>query len=278
MGRDEFGYGLSAGHNDGYVSPGPDWHQEIEINWLGSGRMVYRFGGHDMLLPPGRLLVFWAAVPHQIVRVDDVRGHYWIHLPLSWVMAWELPPEFMRRLFDGVIVGESRAAETATDALLLPRWVEELNSGNQELSSMSLLEIEARLRRLWYYARDRRSGPLSGHGIANAQKNKARAMADWIARHYREAISVPEIAAAVKLNPTYAMTLFRKEFQLTISQFVNRHRIWHAQRLLATGNAQVIEVALESGFGSLSQFNAVFRELTGVSPRAYRFSLKNRWS
>ncbi len=48
------------------------------------------------------------------------------------------------------------------------------------------------------------------------------------------------------------------------------HRIAHAQRLLATTDAKVIDVANESGFPSLSRFYAAFRSVCGQTPNAFR--------
>ena len=51
-------------------------------------------------------------------------------------------------------------------------------------------------------------------------------------------------------------------------------RVYHAQRLLSSTNSKIMDIALESGFGSLSRFNANFKEFCGVSPKAYRQSLQ----
>jgi AraC-like DNA-binding protein len=40
--------------------------------------------------------------------------------------------------------------------------------------------------------------------------------------------------------------------------------------MLITSDAKILEVAMDSGFGSLSRFNAAFRQLCGCSPRSYR--------
>jgi AraC-like DNA-binding protein len=78
------------------------------------------------------------------------------------------------------------------------------------------------------------------------------------------------VAREVDLHPDYASAIFRKGFGLTPTRFILQHRVSHAQRMLVTSDAKVLEVALEAGFGSLSRFNAAFRQLCGCSPREYR--------
>ena len=46
--------------------------------------------------------------------------------------------------------------------------------------------------------------------------------------------------------------------------------ISHAQRLLAISDQKVLAIALDSGFGSVSRFNAAFKEACGCSPHQYR--------
>jgi len=52
--------------------------------------------------------------------------------------------------------------------------------------------------------------------------------------------------------------------------YVTRLRVSRAQQLLATSDDKVVDVALNSGFNSLSRFNDVFKKACGSSPRAYR--------
>ena len=99
-------------------------------------------------------------------------------------------------------------------------------------------------------------------------------MVRYIATHYAEPIKSSDIARAADLHMTYAMGLFRRTCGVTFGQYVTQHRIWHAQRLLATTDAMINDIADEAGFGSVSQFHAVFKRCCGIAPHAYRASLK----
>jgi AraC family transcriptional regulator, melibiose operon regulatory protein len=78
----------------------------------------------------------------------------------------------------------------------------------------------------------------------------------------------------VHIHPTYAMHLFRETFGVSIIDYLTQHRIAHAQQLLATSDKSVMEIALESGFNSVSRFYTAFNAICGKSPRAYRESLR----
>jgi AraC-like DNA-binding protein len=66
------------------------------------------------------------------------------------------------------------------------------------------------------------------------------------------------------------MSLFKKAFGTTLIDYLTHHRISHAQRLLATTDAKIVEIAFSSGFNSISRFNEAFRRACNCTPREYR--------
>lgn len=80
-----------------------------------------------------------------------------------------------------------------------------------------------------------------------------------------EPLQLGQIAQAVDLHLGYATDLFRKTIGITIMDYLTQHRIAHAQRLLATTNQRVLDIAMEVGFTSASRFYATFQSIT-VSP------------
>jgi len=57
---------------------------------------------------------------------------------------------------------------------------------------------------------------------------------------------------------------------VTPHQYVLRARLRRAATRLATEAGKILDLAFESGFGDLSNFNRAFRAEFGTSPRAYR--------
>jgi AraC family cel operon transcriptional repressor len=64
----------------------------------------------------------------------------------------------------------------------------------------------------------------------------------------------------------------RQHLGTTPTDYVNRLRLAHARRQLEMGGRDILEVALDCGFGNLSHFYDVFRRETGTTPRAYRLA------
>ncbi len=259
------------------LMPASHRHKEVEVNLVTGGEMTYLLGGSRCLLPPGRLAVFWAMIPHRVIRRATGTQFFCIHLPLAWFLQWRLPEAFTHRLLHGEMLREGDPAWAARDQTAFEQWRQDLQEPTPETQKVLLLEIEARLRRL--------ARSLAGPGSPRAEKSprtppasgevsQVEAMASFITEGYQNPMTTGEIAAVVGLHPKYAMSLFRRHCGVTLGEYLTQQRLSQAQRLLATTDAKITDVAFESGFGSVSRFYAVFERVCGQSPRAYRLSLR----
>lgn len=252
----------------------PDHHNEVELNLLRRGWVTYLLGGRKVRIEAGQLGVFWAAVPHQIIAYGSDTEYFVATIPLAWFLQSKLPEGFAQSLLQGAVMCAPSPGDGRADAALFAQWEEDLEAPRAETADIVMLEMQARLMRLAAAlpaaatrARKARSrlAPLKMGGL-----NKVEQMACLIAQRYTEALTVEEIGKAVGLHPNYAMNLFKKTFGTTLIDYLTHHRISHAQRLLATGDTKIVEVAFESGFNSISRFNEAFRRACGTTPREYR--------
>jgi transcriptional regulator GlxA family with amidase domain len=78
------------------------------------------------------------------------------------------------------------------------------------------------------------------------------------------------LASAAGLGKHHFLRVFRRLVGMTPYQYVLRARMARAARRLARSRDSVLSVALDSGFGDLSTFNARFRATFGGSPSKYR--------
>ena len=87
--------------------------------------------------------------------------------------------------------------------------------------------------------------------------------------HFRERITLEQIAAEAGYTPTYFSKLFKKVTGESYTQMLNRYRLGYARTLLANG-ISVAESCFFSGFGSLTNFLETFKKKYGISPSEYR--------
>lgn len=110
---------------------------------------------------------------------------------------------------------------------------------------------------------------------AQEKADKARKLTAKIKTIIEENFSEPNlspqmIAESLNLSPAYIGKLFRLNEKCSISDYINKTRIKHAQELLMNENMTVKEVALKSGFENLSYFFTLFKNYCNMSPGAYR--------
>ena len=91
----------------------------------------------------------------------------------------------------------------------------------------------------------------------------------YLEMHFKEDISLTALAKQAGFNPTYFSELFRRTTGQSYKQRLTQLRIRYAKMLLKNG-LSVSRACFESGFGSLSNFTAVFKERYGMTPRQYQ--------
>lgn len=245
-------------------------HNDVELNYLECGSITYLFGGQRVELRAGDACLFWAAMPHQLVDQASGPVMYWVTLPLALFLHWGLPEPLARAVLNGTPVTRHDTWDEGFAVAAMSRWHDELGQSDPEATTIVRLELEAYLRR---FARSALESRPRMHNV-DRPTSSAEQMARMIAAHYSEPLTVDKIAASVGLHPRYAMTVFREAYGVSLMVYLTQHRVAHAQQLLVTSNMGVLEIALESGFGSTSRFYSAFKTVCGTSPAAYRATLR----
>jgi len=101
----------------------------------------------------------------------------------------------------------------------------------------------------------------------------ARAKA-FVQANAEEAITLAQVAAHAHVSRFYFCKLFRKSTGLTLSNYIARVRLEKAKAMLSDPSMRISEIVFAAGFGSIQQFNSVFKQIVGVSPTAYRTGLE----
>jgi AraC-like DNA-binding protein len=84
-------------------------------------------------------------------------------------------------------------------------------------------------------------------------------------------ITLLDLAGTAGLSPFHFLRVFEQVTGVTPHQYLRRARLRAAAaRLVAEEGVPVTDIALDAGFGDISNFNRAFRAEFGVSPGAYR--------
>lgn len=97
---------------------------------------------------------------------------------------------------------------------------------------------------------------------------------NYINSHFRNAISVVEIAKGANVSINTLERHFKKTLNITLSEYIRKKRLANAVNLLSSGST-VTEASAQSGFSDYSNFIALFKNTYGITPLKYKKSKHN---
>jgi AraC-like DNA-binding protein len=251
-------YRCSAGPHD---QPFVERHASFDVAYVRRGSFGYRARGRRFELVAGSVLVGHPGDEYVCSHDHHAGGDEClsIHLDPERVESIGSRRETWRTgcvppLAELMVIGElaQAAAERRTDV------------GLDELA-------------VWFAARlvDVVSGRDRRPAEARApDRRRAVDAALWIDANAHRDIDLESTASAVGLSPFHFLRVFSKVLGVTPHQYLVRSRLRRAARLLCDEERSVTDVALEVGFGDLSNFVRTFGRAAGVSPTAFRKTAK----
>jgi AraC family transcriptional regulator, melibiose operon regulatory protein len=260
---------------DPQIMPQEHFHGHIELNYLTAGSMDYVIDTRPVTIPAGRLVMFWAGIPHQTTGLDrgpkrDSRQCN-VYLPLDNFLHMPNLGRLTETMMGGGIV--ALPPETIGENTLT-RWYQDYRSGDAERADILKEEIALMLRRAavigWDEIMPAWIEASGGSTRAATPLRYVVAMLRHILEHLSEPLRAEDVAKVVGLHPNYALNLFTDVMRVPMHKFVVRMRLIRARYLLFEGNLSIENVAFESGFTALSQFYVQFRNAYGLTPRQMR--------
>lgn len=82
-----------------------------------------------------------------------------------------------------------------------------------------------------------------------------------------EYFTFSDAASYMGMSECYFSRYFHRATGITFSRHLNFVRTEHAVELMQSGSLSMTEIATRCGFGTIRNFNRVFREVTGYAPR-----------
>lgn len=93
---------------------------------------------------------------------------------------------------------------------------------------------------------------------------------NYINQHYQEKLTLEETAKIVGFSKYHFTRVFKKYMNMTFYEYLNKKRVKCAEGLLYSTEMSITDVALNSGFSSMSSFDRTFKALNKCSPSEFR--------
>lgn len=115
---------------------------------------------------------------------------------------------------------------------------------------------------------------LSRLSLANpvkpTDKERMSRVYTFLMENFTEQINLDEVAEVANMAPTAFCRYFKKRTNKTLWEFITELRIGYACKLLMEEDLSISQVAHESGYPTLSNFNQQFKSLSNLTPSEYQ--------
>ncbi|HEY4195551.1 MAG TPA: AraC family transcriptional regulator [Mucilaginibacter sp.] len=103
-----------------------------------------------------------------------------------------------------------------------------------------------------------------------ACSNRFGQITEYILCNFDRDITLSEVAAKSNMAITTFCNYFKENYRVTFIEYLNTVRIGYACKLISDINKNIVEVAYESGYKSLANFNRQFKKFKNMTPTEYR--------
>jgi AraC-like DNA-binding protein/quercetin dioxygenase-like cupin family protein len=241
-------------------------HDELEVKLVLWGRTVYRLGATELELGPGSLLWIAPGQEHSLVGVSDDLA--------MWVGSFREPSvraaekRSATRILDGAAGFGTCVLPPPAIAALSASYASVLHSTDVELTNTS-----ARQLLTLALSGVRESQRASATPTFGASRDDGASIHEAV-RRARDLLSDPRLDLALGalarrcgLEGTRLSRLFKRQMGLSTVQFRNHFRVQEFIARFGLGQrGNMLQVALDSGFGSYAQFHRAFHQVTGYAP------------
>lgn len=252
-------------------SEDPHTHDFFELVYVRRGGGIHRIHGRPYpiiagdvyLMQPGEPHVY--TVDHGVVHIYNLLFQPTLFQPGDWQQLSVLPGLAPFLAVNGSVRHKLTLRPPHDHAVeaLCERIASELTrreTGYALLARALTLELLLTLNRL----------AVAYHGGDGPEPGPVGTTVAYLHAHLAEPIAMEDLALETGLSANYLGECFKAELGQTVTEYLNRLRVDRARDLLDRTEDSVTDIALSTGFDSISYFGKIFRRLTGHTPREYR--------
>lgn len=243
-------------------------HEEIQVTFIKEGEGTLIVGDAINYYKKGNILVIGSNLPH--VFKSDISNNK-SHMLTLFFTKDAFGEDFfdleelnaLNSFFKSTENGFKIAANTKLEA-----FFSELKSSSKLKRFITLLEILKLLSRI-------KKKPLSSFiyekQYTDIEGKRMSSVMEYTMNNYNNNISLDTIATVAAMTKNAFCKYFKKRTNKTYFRFLNELRIENASKLLLINNdLSIAEIADQSGFNNISNFNRQFKVVKHIAPSEYR--------
>ncbi len=247
-------------------------HEEIQLSYIVSGKGKLLVGNSVSTFEPGNFIAVGSNLPHLFQSQEGTEVSQMISL-------FFLKESFGKGFFE---MDEMRVLTPLFELMGYGlKWSDHTHFlGNlfNGLKKQDKFNTFLKFLKLLHYLSNQKCQQLTETGypqkLSANQGERLQLVFDYAFKNFNKHLDLGEVAAQIHMSKNAFCRFFKQRTNKTFFQFISELRIEHACELMAENQEMAIaEVALLSGYSSISNFNRQFKQLKRSNPRAYRDKL-----
>ncbi|AFC30819.1 AraC family transcriptional regulator [Paenibacillus mucilaginosus 3016] len=247
-------------------------HDYYEIYYLMSGRRRLYIGNQCYSLKKGSLAFIPKNVPHKTMTASPPEHERLvIYFHDAYIdSAVKEQPDLLLPFSGQEPVLELNQQEQAFVENLLLQMINEYSDKDRRGRALYFKSLLTQL--LLFAGRKQPDGSTEELKPVNPS---IREIVQHCNDHFREPMTLGQIAGRFFLSPSYVSRLLKKYTGHSFPEYLNTLRIRESQRLLRETGLKMIEIAEQVGYLNITHFNKNFKLITGMSPLQYKKMAQN---
>jgi len=243
----------------GFIFSGEE-HPMPELTYVDQGELHSVADGQDILLQQGDI-AFWGPNQWHMHYADmGVAPRY---VTITFDLAGVDITPLMNRKF--------KAPQQAVS--LIQKMLKEQERMDAYSADMLLAHLSALVLVLLRHA-DAPEEKLRSSNALHSENEIIRTAQQYISSHIREKLSVPRVAAAVDVSPSYLTALFHKTLQISPGEYIRRLKLQESKQMIRENSMNFTEIAAALQYSTVHHFSRQFKEKFGITPSEYAKSVR----
>jgi len=257
---------IALSHN----MPESHFHSTYEIYYLMSGQREFFIKDRTILVPEGHIVIISPNVLHRTMNARKPKyERFIVNIHESMMTAaYGERPDVLKPLFEReyLVFACSPQDRLFFDELVqtILRELQQQNSGFEMYMHTLVLQM------LIVCCRHIQSRDLEPMISPSPMHDRISEIVRYMNKHYMEDLSLQQMAEKFYISPYYLSRLFKEATGFTFVEYLNNVRVKEAKKLLESSSLKVNQISRKVGFGSVTHFGRVFKEISGHAPLYYR--------
>lgn len=250
------------------------WHYEIQISVVIKGSVLFRTSNADFLIGCGQGIFFNTGCLHEAGATKDSDSVYVCVNFNPNLISGHSNSAIRRDYVDPLLFSN----EMQVIPLYSEDWHREICQILMEMAGVNdsqsygyEIELKVLLCRIWLLLlKNNRQLIEMSASVTFSDKQRMKALQNFIHKNYMERISLCEIADTVHISRGECCRIFSRILHTTPFRYIISYRISQSLKLLSTTDLSIVQISQQCGFGSSSYYTECFKKEMHCTPMEYK--------